>query len=331
MGGRHRLTVSLGGHILGLWRDIWSQKVARSARLPRMTMSFGVMFPCALPPENLLPWARGAEAAGFDEFYIVEDCFFAAGIASVVAALAATSRIKVALGIVPSVARNAAFTAMEFATVARLFPGRFLPGIGHGVGSWMKQIGAFPFSQLAALEEVTVAVRSLLAGETVTMDGRHVHLDGVKLDYPPHEHVPVSLGVRNAKSLAISGRVADGTILAEGSSVAYVEWARTRIAAPADHAITMFAWWGRTHDELRPTIAASLATSLDDIRLEPLGILPDVEAWRAAGAVAADMPDAWINELALVGTLDEARSAATRYNVGSIIFCPIGPPPFTPH
>ena len=91
---------------------------ATRMRTRAMTMSFGVQFPCALPPEELLGWARGCEDAGFDEFYIVEDCFFAAGISSVTAALAATSRVKVGLGIVPTVARNAAFTALAFGSSA---------------------------------------------------------------------------------------------------------------------------------------------------------------------------------------------------------------------
>jgi 5,10-methylenetetrahydromethanopterin reductase len=293
-----------------------------------MTMSFGVMFPCVLPPEELLGWARGVEGAGFDEFYIVEDCFFAAGISSVTAALAATSRVKVGLGIVPSVARNAAFTAMEFATVARLFPGRFLPGIGHGVGAWMKQIGAFPVSQLAALEEVTIAVRRLLAGETVTMEGRHVYLDGVTLDFPPAEHVPISLGVRNAKSLAVSGRVADGTILAEASSIAYVEWAKTQIAATSAHPITMFAWWALTHNALRSTIAETLADSLNDVRLARPGLLADVLAWREAGSAVNDVPDAWIDELAFVGSIDAVKEKAREFDVSSVIFVPIGEPQF---
>ena len=57
------------------------------------------------------------------------------------------------MGIVPAVARNAAITAMEMAGLGRLFPGRFVAGFGHGLASWMQQIGALPPSQLAALEE----------------------------------------------------------------------------------------------------------------------------------------------------------------------------------
>jgi 5,10-methylenetetrahydromethanopterin reductase len=183
-------------------------------------------------------------------------------------------------------------------------------------------------SQLAALEEVTIAVRRLLAGETVTMQGRHVYLDGVILDFPPAQHVPISLGLRSAKSLAVAGRVAEGTILAEGSSVAYVEWARTQIAATAAHPITMFAWWAPSHDALRPTIAATLANGLDDVRLARPGLRADVSAWREAGGDVNEVPDAWIDELAFVGSIDTAKEKARQFDVSSVIFSPIGGPPF---
>ncbi|MCW2718668.1 MAG: flavin-dependent oxidoreductase [Pseudonocardia sp.] len=45
----------------------------------------------------------------------------------------ATRRVKVGLGIVASVARHPAVTAMEIATLARAYPGRFLPGVDSAV------------------------------------------------------------------------------------------------------------------------------------------------------------------------------------------------------
>ena len=131
----------------------------------------------------------------------------------------------------PAPVRNAAFAAMEAAALARLHPGRFHVGLGHGVGEWMRQIGAKPASQLTLLEEVVDAVRALLAGRTVAVEGRYVRLRDVALGHPPHVVPPVSLGVRGPKGLELSGRVADGTVLDPLSSTAYVRWARERIDA----------------------------------------------------------------------------------------------------
>ncbi len=178
----------------------------------------GVMFRREQAPERLVAFARRVEALGFDELWVVEDCFYTGGIAQAATALAATERITVGLGIAPAVARNASFLAMEFATLARMHPGRFHGGIGHGVAEWMDQIGETPSSWLAALEETTTAVRALLAGKDVTVSGKSVRLRDVELEHAPDVVPPVSLGVRGPKSLRLAGRCADGTILAENSA-----------------------------------------------------------------------------------------------------------------
>ena len=53
-----------------------------------------------------------------------EDCFSESGIATATAMLAATSRVTLGIGLLPVPLRNVALTAMELATVSRLFPGR---------------------------------------------------------------------------------------------------------------------------------------------------------------------------------------------------------------
>src|SRR5207244_11507602 len=78
----------------------------------------GLSVPPQLPPADISAYARRAESAGFDELWLAEDCFFAGGIAAISAALSSTRRLVVGLGIMPAVARNAAFTAMEIAAVA---------------------------------------------------------------------------------------------------------------------------------------------------------------------------------------------------------------------
>jgi 5,10-methylenetetrahydromethanopterin reductase len=242
------------------------------------------------PPEALPALARAVEDAGFDELWLWEDCFFAGGIATTATALAATSRVKVGLGIMPAPVRNPAFVAMEIAALARMHPGRVMPGFGHGVADWMRQIGAKPESQLALLEETVVAVRSLLAGEEVHADGRYVKLDGVRLDHPPEQVPPIFTGVRRTRSLALSGRVADGTILSEPSSLSYIEWAREQIAAARPHRLTVFAWCNVDADgaaaraALRPLVEERLRAG--GPQAEHLGDTADMDALIGRASVA---------------------------------------------
>src|SRR4051794_38827741 len=169
-------------------------------------MDLGIVIRPELEPEALAEHARRAESAGFAELWLWEDCFLAGAIAMSATALAATERITVGLGVMPAPVRNAAFAAMEVAALARLHPGRFHAGLGHGVDEWMRQVGAKPASQLMQLDEATTALRALLAGQTLHAEGRYVRLRGVGLDHPPATPPPVSLGVRGPRSLELSGR-----------------------------------------------------------------------------------------------------------------------------
>ena len=264
------------------------------------------------------------------------------GIAPAAIALANTHSLRVGLGIMPAVARNPVFTAMEVAVLARTYPQRFLPGIGHGVAGWMRQIGAFPGSQLAALEEITSAVSRLLAGERFSFSGQEIELDDVALVFPPDKAPPLSLGVRGPKSLALSGRVGGGTILAEFSSPAYVKWARTQISSgqaeagrSGDHRLTVFALTElaatapAARQRLRPFVAEALASSHTDSQIEPLGFLPALRKLRAAGDamhLQAEISDGWIDKLTLAGTPGDIQAGiADLFDAGadSVVLVPL--------
>src|SRR6476619_4405323 len=167
----------------------------------------GVVFTADRQPEELAAFATAAESAGLDELWLWEDCFLMGGIATSATALAATTRITVGLGVMPAVFRNAVAAAMEIATVSRLHPGRFIAGLGHGVPAWMDQIGALPPKPVRALEETTVAIRRLLAGERFSAKGDYVDLRDVYLERPPSPRPPLLLGVRRPLGLRASGRV----------------------------------------------------------------------------------------------------------------------------
>jgi alkanesulfonate monooxygenase SsuD/methylene tetrahydromethanopterin reductase-like flavin-dependent oxidoreductase (luciferase family) len=183
--------------------------------------TIGAVFPPSLPPERLRSVARAADAAGLDELWLWEDCFREGGIASLAAALAWTEHVRVGIGVLPVPLRNVALTAMEAASLHRMFPGRPIIGIGHGVQSWMAQVGAKPDSPITLFREYAMAVRSLLSGERVTVDGRYVKLSDVALDWPPtSDQLPPAIhaAATGPRSLRLAGEVADGTILTGGST-----------------------------------------------------------------------------------------------------------------
>ncbi len=212
--------------------------------------TIGAVFPPSLPPERLRSVARAADAAGLDELWLWEDCFREGGIATLAAALAWTERIRVGIGVLPVPLRNVALAAMEISSLHRMFPGRPIVGIGHGVQDWMAQVGAKPTSPITLFREYATTLRALLAGERVAVDGRYVHLADVALDWPPPS-APAPPAIHAAatgpRSLRLAGEVADGTILTGGSTPADVRRAvelaaEGRVAAGRSdaHLITVY-------------------------------------------------------------------------------------------
>jgi 5,10-methylenetetrahydromethanopterin reductase len=304
--------------------------------------TIGFLFHCQLPPEQLTETARRVEALGFDDLWIVEDCFFGGGITSVATALAATSTLRLGLGIMPAVARNVAFTAMELATLARLYPHRTLPGIGHGVTTWMRQIGAWPTSPLQALEETISALRALLRGERVHRSGQTVRLEDVQLAHPPTHVPPLFAGVRAIRSLQLAGRVADGTILSEGSSPSYVRWARQQIREgmasvhrTGRHAVVVYTLCHVASDPvvarqvLRPHIAKMVADGALDSQLAPLELAQEIKTriqQEGKQRFMQAFPDEWVDQLAVVGTPDlciDAIGQLTEAGADSIVLVPL--------
>lgn len=274
----------------------------------------GFMFDRDRPPSELTGYATRLEAHGADDLWVVEDLGWAGSIASAAFALAATRRLRVGIGIAPVALRNPALLAMELAMLERSAPGRLVAGVGHGVPEWMARVGAATPRKLALLEETIVAVRGLLAGATVELHGREVTVDGVKLVHPPAAVPPIVTGVVQPRSLALSGRVADGTIIAEGHGPSEITAAREHIARGAAagdrpaHELIVFAFL-RVDDD--PAHAAAVTREALEGQGAWLGVPPS-EVFILSGPASA-LP-ARIAEL-------EAAGAST------VVLRPLGPDP----
>jgi alkanesulfonate monooxygenase SsuD/methylene tetrahydromethanopterin reductase-like flavin-dependent oxidoreductase (luciferase family) len=204
-------------------------------------VTLAAIFPPTQPPERIGAVAAAAESAGLEQLWIWEDCFAESGIATATAMLATTSRITVGIGLLPVPLRNVALTAMELATVGRLFPARLIAGIGHGVLDWMGQAGALAESPMTLLREYTAALYTLLHGETVTTRGRYVNLDAVALDWPPAVVPPLLVGGIKPRTVSLAGELADGVIIPGGvspeevrTSVGHLNGQRSAGRGPAD-------------------------------------------------------------------------------------------------
>lgn len=244
--------------------------------------TLGVIFPPDLPPERLRPVARAAEDAGLEQLWLWEDCFFESGIAAAAAVLGWTDRLAVGIGLLPVPLRNVALTAMEIATVERLFPGRLVPGIGHGVLDWMGQVGARAASPMTLLREYTAALRALLHGETVTTAGEYVRLDAVRLDYPPAPPPSLLVGAVRPKTLEVATEFGDGVILTGATTP-------DALRAAAPHLATGRA---RAAQDTEPVVVVFVVVENDPVADDVVALITDYAAAGATHVILHSVGDA---------------------------------------
>jgi 5,10-methylenetetrahydromethanopterin reductase len=284
----------------------------------RTPVRLGIAYVPTHPTETLHDLAVAADSAGLDDLWVWEDCFKQSGLTAAAAALAWTGRLRVGLGLMPAPLRSTAVTAMEIATLARLFPGRFVPAVGHGVQEWMAQAGVRVGSPLTLLREHTVALRALLAGDEVTTAGRYVTLDAVRLDWPPTTPVPLWVGGVGPRTLELVGEVGDALILGNAMTPDDV---RAAARTSQDAAARV----GRTLTDVHATLVATTGPRAQerlDAELPTWGATPGqgVGAAGDAATIAAavqGLADAGVTVVAVQPTADEPDVAAFATFLGS--------------
>lgn len=133
------------------------------------------------------------------------------------AALAVTtSRVQVACLVYSVGYRPPLVLADALATIDHLSAGRAVLGLGAGylVGEYAAQGRTLPPARdrLDHLAETITAMRALFAGETVTVHGAHVHLDGARCAPAPlRPALPIVVGGGGERrTIPLAARLADG-------------------------------------------------------------------------------------------------------------------------
>src|SRR5688572_8532182 len=204
---------------------------------------------------------RYAESKGFDAVWQADSRLVRDAVVPMAAFAAATDRIKVGSGVVDIWTRNPARLASTFSTLDDLAPGRIICGLGAWWDPLASKVGIDRDKPLRMMREVVTVVRALLANETVSFEGHHVHLDGVELDYVHQERrpkdVPIYVGATGMQMMELTGEIADGVVLNYLVSPAYNDTAMQHLEKGAANA-------GRSVDDLdRPQL---VVCSLDEDR-----------------------------------------------------------------
>lgn len=292
---------------------------------------------------------RYAESKGFDAVWQADSRLVRDAVVPMAAFAASTDRIKVGSGVVDIWTRNPARLASTFSTLDDLAPGRMICGLGAWWDPLASKVGIQRDKPLRVMREVVTALRGLLGNETVTMDGYHVHLDGVELDYVHQERrpkdVPIYIGATGMQMMELTGEIADGAVLNYLVSPEYNLRALDALERGAAKA-------GRTIDDVdRPQLVVCSVdndrrAALDGARLlvtqylgqqphimkasgvpqELLDEIGQVLTWPATHdeVVAASklVPDDIVQMITASGTPDEVRAKVDEY-IANGCTCPI--------
>lgn len=131
------------------------------------------------------------------------------------AVAARTKSLTFIVALRPSL-QSATLTAQQADTFRRLHGGRVILNIVTG-GNPAEQAGYgvhVPHDERYEItDEALRAIRPLLAGEQVDIEGRHLHLVGAKLSEPTSQPVPIFFGGASEKAVEVAAAQADTYLL----------------------------------------------------------------------------------------------------------------------
>ncbi|HMK96536.1 MAG TPA: LLM class flavin-dependent oxidoreductase, partial [Acidimicrobiales bacterium] len=208
---------------------------------------------------------------------------------------------------------NPARLAATFSTLDDLAPGRVILGLGAWWDPLARKVGISRAHPLTVMREVVTVTRALLNNETVTFHGKHVHLDGVELDYVYQERrpkdVPVYIGATGMQMLQLSGEIADGVVLNYLVPAEYNDRAMEHIQVGLDRSGRKLAGFDRPQLVVC-SVHEDEKTALDMARLMVTQYLGQQPHIMAASGVPQSLLDAVGQVLTWPATHDQVEAAS---------------------
>ncbi len=296
---------------------------------------YGMTIPMeGVPLRQQRDWIEELEATGYTDLWSSEagtsDGFTPLALAG---EWAPSTRLGPA--IIPAYTRTPACLAMQVATMADAFPGRFVFGIGTSSNVIVEQWNGVPFEKPYQRVRDTVRfLKQALAGEKVSQRYETFEVQGFRLGRMPEQKPKIMIAALRQGMLGLAGRESDGAILnwlsaedvkkvaphvhAGGPGKELV--ARIFVVPTADRATARAVG--------RRMITAYLNVPVYAKFHEWLGrgeqLKPMWEHWASGDRKAAleAIPDSLVDELIIHGDPGECRAHVQRY-IDCGITCPV--------
>ena len=174
-------------------------------------MKFSLRFNNDLPVSDYARYARAAEAAGFDQFWVSDDLFLRSAPVILSAVALATERIEIGTCILNPYTLHPAEMAMLAATLDELSGGRFNLGISSGAADFMRWLGLDYDRPRSRVIETVMALNKLTSNQKAPMAGEVLKwTDEAWLRFETRRRVPIYIGAMSPLMLEEIGAIADG-------------------------------------------------------------------------------------------------------------------------
>jgi len=299
-----------------------------------MALRLGMRFDGFDPVGETIDVAQKAEAAGAATIWMAEHLGYREATVSCTAFLQKTSRAMVCPAAVMPYLWHPMPTAMQFATMAELAPGRV--GICISVGNLLnlRESGVEkPEKPVRVIREYVEVLRALWAGETVEQEGVVWQLRGARLAFTPSEKIPIFVASTGPQVLGLAGRIADGVLYSGGMSLASIRKCAAYAEAglektgrdPATFRKAGFVYFACSEDgktaieSNKRKIAFLFRNSAQADNIASVGIPIDHAAvmelvrQRKLDEAAKLIPDEAVPQFTVAGTPDECRRQLQAY------------------
>src|SRR5918993_1324050 len=206
-------------------------------------MRVGLCFDGFYSIQEMIELAQLADDIGMDSIWMSDHLCFRDSLATSMALLASTGKIKVAPAPMSPYSRHPIISAMSIATMEEFAPARVIASPGTGNAAALKEAGIESPRPLKTMREYVEILRRLLKGDSVDYKGEIFRLNGPKMGFAPSTPIPMYVTAVRPRMLQLAGEIGDGVLLSGGCSPAYTARCIAEIRTGAAKA-------GKSHDQV---------------------------------------------------------------------------------
>ena len=285
---------------------------------------------------DTIAMAQQAEALGYADVWLA-DAGGLDALTLVPMILEKTENLRVGIAVVPAYTRTPAVLASTIAVINQAYPGRFIPGLGTSSHAIIENWHGLKLEKpLTRMSETVALLRTMLAGEKTAFAGETLSSRGY-VQAPSDPQPPIYLAALRSKMVERAAEIADGVILnlfprpALPRIMEHVAIGAERAGKSAEDVEIVCRHMMVVSDDkpgaraaFRAGFVGYYATPVYNKFLAWAGYEDAAAEIRAGWAAkdrertAAALPDELIDEIAIIGTPDEARELMRGYVEGGI-------------